>query len=344
MKTRRKSFKPSVQAPILLLLSLAWIPVSVAEQHDPDDAAQRAQARAHRALGQAALAEGDHAGALPELQTAFELSRDPELRYDLGRCHRELGHLVEARQEFRLYLAEVDPSQIPAERGQEVEQALAELDAGVAMLEIRVPVDGAVVSVDGRDVGRSPLLDPVAVEPGQHEIIVTAEDQPPFSREVTVTAGERTNVEVVFGAVEEPVDPQPGDTPANQPPGSEPPTSRRRLSQAWFWGSLGLAVALAIGGTVTGALVMSTGAEYDDLTTRCFGGEADACSQGPDTRSQGESLATVTNVLLPASGALAVVGVILSFFTNFNRGERSLSALLFTADPEGIGVLGRITF
>ena len=345
MKTRTKLALRTALPGLALLLSMAWTPVSMAEQHDPDDAAQRAQARAHRALGQAALADGDHAGALPELQTAFELSRDPELRYDLGRCHRELGHLVEARQEFQLYLAEVDPSQIPAERRQAVEQALAELDAGVALLEIRVPVDGAVVRVDGRDVGRSPLLDPVAVEPGQHEITVTAEDQPPFSREVNVTAGERSSVEVVFGAAEEPVDPQPGDTPVVQPSGSEQPTSRRRLSQAWFWGSLGLAAALAVGGTVTGALVMSTGAEYDDLTTRCLGGEADACSQGPDTRSRGETLRTTTNVLFPIAGGFAAVAVILAFFTDWHGEESSASSRFqLTAGSGDLGLGARVRF
>ena len=329
---------------LALLLSMAWTPVSMAEQHDADDAAQRAQARAHRALGQAALAEGDHVGALRELQTAFELSRDPELRYDLGRCHRELGHLVEGRQEFQLYLAEVDPSQIPAERRQEVEQALAELNAGVALLEIRVPVDDAVVRVDGEEVGRSPLLDPVTVESGQHEVTVTAEGQPPFTTEVTVTAGERNAVEVVFGAVEETVA-EPGGDSDEQPSDSGQPSSRRRLSQAWFWASLGLAVALAIGGTVTGALVMSTGEEYDDLTARCMTGEADACSQGPDTRSRGETLRTTTNVLLPIAGGFAAVSVILAFFTDWSGGESSAtSRFQLTAGSGDIGLGAGVTF
>ena len=338
--------KPWPQIPILYVVlasSFAFVAPQLANAEsapEPDGEAQSAQARAHRALGQAALEEGDHAGALRELQQSFELEADSELRYDIGRCHSALGHSVEARQELQLYLAEVDPSQIPAERRQEVERMLAELEGQVAQLEIRVPVEGAAVTVDGRAVGRSPLLDPVTVEPGVHEVGCSAEGQPNFSRSVTVTAGERLAVEVVFGAVEEPA-----DVPTEQPPVEDTQSSRRRLSQAWFWGSLGLAVALGIGGTVTGALVLSTGEEYDDLLGRCVAGDADACSQGPDTRSTGETLRTTTNVLLPAAGVFAAVALVLVFFTDFGGGEEdSASRFQLTAGAGDLGLGARVSF
>jgi tetratricopeptide (TPR) repeat protein len=111
---------------LVLLFSLAWsAPVVAEEAPDLEAEARRAQARAHLAMGRQALAQGDHVEALDQLQQSFELSPDPELRFDLGRCHLELGQRDEARQQLELYLAEVDPGLITQERRQEVEAMLA---------------------------------------------------------------------------------------------------------------------------------------------------------------------------------------------------------------------------
>jgi hypothetical protein len=200
------------------------------------------------------------------------------LRYDLGRCHLELGHRVEARRELGLYLAEVDPALISAERRQEVEALLDR-----AAEEPPAPVEPAPV-----------------VEP----------------------------------------EPEPVAEPAVEPA----PSSRRGLSPAWFWSTLGLAAALAIGGTVTGALVLSAGEEYEQLRDDYIGGDAGAYARGMDTRDRAEDLATATNVLFPVAGVFAAAALVLVFFTEFRGDESGSSALHLTARPDRFGFLGRFDF
>jgi len=233
-------------------------------------------------MGRQALAAGDHAEALSQLHRSFELSLDPELRFDLGRCHLELGQPGEARQQLELYLAEVDPGLITPERRQEVEAMLARAAEGP----------------------------PAPVEPPETE---PAPDT----------------------ALESP----------GEPPLEPAPTSRRRLSSAWFWSSLGLAAALAVGGAVTGGLVMRAGDEYDQLRDDYLGGNTDAYDQGRDTRDRAESLATVTNVLFPISGVFAAAALVLAFFTDFGgEGEGSASVLSLAAGPDQVGLWARFGF
>lgn len=259
---------------VVILLGLAWtLPAIAQEAPDLEAEARRAQARAHLEMGRQALEAGDHAEALSQLQRSFELSPDPELRFDLGRCHLELGQRDEARRQLELYLAEVDPGLITAERRQEVEAMLASMEEETPPPEL------------------SP--EEASAEPPPHQ----------------------------------PIEPA--------------PTSRRRLSPAWFWSSLGLAAALAIGGAVTGGLVMRAGDEYDQLRDDYIGGDADAYGEGMDTRERAESLATVTNVLFPVAGVFAAAALVLAFFTDFGGDGESASALRLTAGPEQVGLWGR---
>jgi len=58
------------------------------------------------------------------------------------------------------------------------------------------PVEGAVVRIDGEEVGRTPL-DPLELEPGEHEVRVESDRHAPFGAVVVVRgAGERQTLEV----------------------------------------------------------------------------------------------------------------------------------------------------
>ncbi len=92
-------------------------------------------------------------------------------------------------------------------------------------------VEGAAVFVDGKQVGVTPLFQPVALPIGKAKIEVTAEDFEPFAALVVINRDETTGL--VANLKELPSDPL--------------------YTRWWFWGGVGLAVA---GGTT--AAIMAT--------------------------------------------------------------------------------------
>jgi tetratricopeptide (TPR) repeat protein len=67
-----------------------------------DDAAARARAFFRR--GETQFAMGQFAAALKQYQAAYELKPLPGFLFNIGQCHRNLGHLEEAIFSFKRYL------------------------------------------------------------------------------------------------------------------------------------------------------------------------------------------------------------------------------------------------
>jgi tetratricopeptide (TPR) repeat protein len=62
------------------------------------------EARGHFRRGETAFAMGRFAEALREYQAAYELRPLPGFLFNIGQCHRNLGHLKEAAFSFKRYL------------------------------------------------------------------------------------------------------------------------------------------------------------------------------------------------------------------------------------------------
>jgi hypothetical protein len=70
----------------------------------PDPAAEEPGAALYQ-QAEARYVAGDVAGALELMQRSYDTSSKPELLYNLGELHRELGHCTEARESYERYLA-----------------------------------------------------------------------------------------------------------------------------------------------------------------------------------------------------------------------------------------------
>lgn len=77
---------------------------------------QQADCRRRMQAGLALLAQGNHQGALVELDAAYQTSHDYSLLVPLGRAHQQLGHSQEALDLYQRYLKEA-PTDAP-ERSQ----------------------------------------------------------------------------------------------------------------------------------------------------------------------------------------------------------------------------------
>lgn len=153
-----------------------------------------------------------------------------------------------------------------------------------------------------------------------------------------VTSERREQVEGLLAEIDERIGPAPAETDRAperpsppEPPASNPeppasslqPESRRRISRAWFWVTTGLAMALAVGGGVTGGLVLGEESDFDALVEECASGTRQGCYEdGLDMRDRADALVAATNALFATAGAFAVAAVVLAFFTEWSGEDR----------------------
>ena len=90
-----------------------------------DVAVGPAQPRRHFERGQKLFSRLLFAEALEEYEAAYEAKAIPDFLFNIGQCHRNLGHYREAIFSFRRYLALVPD----AEDRERVEELIAELEA-----------------------------------------------------------------------------------------------------------------------------------------------------------------------------------------------------------------------
>jgi hypothetical protein len=183
-----------VQARNLLLVAcLVGLPERAALA-EPDP---RADARVHYERG-LALVEGRlYEAALVEFRQAYERSPHFAVLYNIGLCEVALGHPLEAVEALSKYLRE-GGAEVPANRRQQVEMQVAELESRFAELSITAEPSGARIVLDGREIGRAPLEKPVRVPAGAHEISASLEGSLTASRRIDLAEAERRTIDFVL--------------------------------------------------------------------------------------------------------------------------------------------------
>jgi hypothetical protein len=110
--------------------------------------------------------KADYARARVSYIAAWALKKNWQLAGSLGDCELKLGMNRDAAEHLAYFLR-VSPNQPPAPAAKKLYE---DARATIAALTIRVDTPGADVAVDGKWVGKSPLEDPVFIEPGHHSI------------------------------------------------------------------------------------------------------------------------------------------------------------------------------
>ncbi len=100
---------------------------------------------------------------------AYLLKPHPAVLLNLAQSELRAGRYAEAAENFAKYIRE-NPS---SEALGHAKASLEEARPKVAEVRVEVTVPAAAVSVDGTDVGRSPLPGPVYLMPGRHVISAT---------------------------------------------------------------------------------------------------------------------------------------------------------------------------
>ncbi len=114
---------------------------------------------------------GDFAGAATKYAQAYDLSRDPRLIFNLAICEKNARHYARTEDLLEQYEHALG-ARITADDRATVDAALAALRNLVGTVRLAVTEAGALVSVDGKSVGTTPLDAPLRLDLGEHALRV----------------------------------------------------------------------------------------------------------------------------------------------------------------------------
>lgn len=181
----------------LLLLAIAWPAAAQAEEAPADD-----QARARQLFEQgvdAARAE-DLGAAIDAFVESYALYPHPGTLLNLGLYQLRAGRRVDAHATLST-LVDRWGDVISDRARAEVGERLLELEAALAFVTVSTSPPGAVVSLDGVELGPTPLPGPIAREPGPCTVEARLEGHEPAAETLPLRAGERSTVSLVLAPI-----------------------------------------------------------------------------------------------------------------------------------------------
>ena len=161
----------------------------------PSAGSSRAPDRADQLFEDGAIAfdAGRYTEAQTKLEQAWALKKTYDIAGNLGIVEVRLSMYPRAAEHLSWALQHFPPTEtVKARQGYEQELEKARAQTGV--LQIRVSIDGADVTVNGRSMGAAPLADNVFVAPGTVKVVARREGYITGEQTVTVAKGEAREV------------------------------------------------------------------------------------------------------------------------------------------------------
>jgi hypothetical protein len=296
----------------------------------------RQVARQQYARGIELANQGDYEAALQAFRDAYAMSPNFAVLYNIGQAQIAIHEPLEAIEALAGYLREGGAGVAPARR-QEVEAQIALLQASLAELTVTADGPGVLISVDGHEVGRTPLDKPVRLAAGRHEVAAAYDGKAPVSRTVTLAEGERQALSLGVPASAVPAaatvtEPGPAALVA-APRAPEPPAEHEaRPSAVTAYSVAGYAAAgagIVLGGAALGVYLANRSRYQDwqaaDATLRkedpsAPGHDAGvtAHNQVADSLTQADHRITALSI---AGGVLAAGGITLLVIDRLRRGS-----------------------
>jgi hypothetical protein len=142
---------------------------------------------------------GDWEGALENFLVSYEARPHGRLKLNIGVCQYKLGKYAEAGNSLEGFVAEEGASS-PRALVEQAQGILSAVKDKVGILLLEANENGAEVKVDGTSFGETPVVSGIHVEPGSHDVLVSAADGRQWSVTVQVEAGESKEVFVTLAA------------------------------------------------------------------------------------------------------------------------------------------------
>jgi hypothetical protein len=272
-------------------------------------------ARTHFDDGLEHAARGDLTVALQEFEAAYALKPHYSVLYNIGQAHAALGQPVEAVRAFERHLLE-GGKRISQERREQVRELIASNRAKLGQLRLVGMRDTTRVWVDGREIGRAALDEPVLLTAGNHVVLSSDGDGFPATQTALVAAATSTELSL----------------PAKPPRTSEPapPLASAQLRVVCDLPG----VSVDVGGTVRGTTPMPAALTVPSgpLTVRFSRAGYRPVTHHVVASHHGPAVALCDQVaeqtLAPAAQATLVVRTVPYDAEIFVDGERFLGAAL----------------
>lgn len=284
----------------LLALSLVAVPTR-AEERDP------AAAQALFDQGIELVSAGKFAEACPKLAESQRLDPGIGTQFHLANCYEQVGRVASAWALF-LEVASVARASNQSDRENVASARARKLESRLPRLTLSIPearrLPGLEIRRDGSAVGSAQWGTPMPIDPGSHELEVSAPGRRTASNTVTLREAEKQTFEVPELEVA-PVEAA-AATPAAPEPKAEQTSSR---PTAWILGLGGLGLVGVGVGTAFGLMARS---DNEDSKAYCRVDDPNLCqTQGVALRESAIKNGNVSTVAFLVGGAaLAGAGVL----------------------------------
>jgi hypothetical protein len=174
-----------------------------AAESDPKDEAKDLADRAYTKFR-----EGAYDEAIALFQQAEALSHSPVILSFVAQAYENLGKLIEAQQQYTQIVDEQLPEDAKPDHLNAQKRARRQvpiLERSIPRLRLRISgldPGSAEVSLDGRRLSAAELARPIAVNPGERQVVVAAQGYAPIERFVTASERQLSEVELVLATRE----------------------------------------------------------------------------------------------------------------------------------------------
>jgi tetratricopeptide (TPR) repeat protein len=224
------------------------------------DSQAKARAQALLSEGTTAYSHGDYATALDKFTAAYKVFPSPKLWFNIGQANRDLGRPVEAVAAFDRFLT--DAGDAPPETLAEARRSAAELKTKLGQIQVTCPVDGAEITIDGKQVGSAPLGNMVWTTPGRHQVAAQQSGFSPAIEDVVAVAGQAVSVNLDLRPIDlrtTVVEPSDAALVGGGAPAAPAATEQDQplYKNVWFW----VAVGALVGAGAATAVILSSGSD-----------------------------------------------------------------------------------
>ena len=282
-----------------------------------------AKAKKHFIQGVALYNESNFEAALIEFAASYKYKNNWKVKYYIGIAYQALHRFVEAEKELKAYIEE-GGNDIPKNKKAKAEEVLSQLAGVIGSVMLEANVEGALIYMDGKSVGKTPLAGPLSLDVGHYEVEVKKKGYETYTTEIDLPGGEELTIkaELKKKGAETAVKKEEDEEQPLPDAIKETKGKKKTVKPAAFYGMAGATGALLIGTVVCSVLAMQKHNEFDDT-------DADSpenIEKREDLKSEGETLNVVSDALVGVTAAAAAATIILVFFTDFKKKEKKTSS------------------